>query len=138
MKKNHPLPYLPKTIYQLFEKSLDVIYVRHGHDYSFAYMNAAFDKLWGMSREKLYQDSNSWFDHIHPDDRTAYAAQSKQFFEKMQPNSAEFFYRINVQPYIERRIKEIVLPVYDGESSVAFLGLIHDVTYSKTQKAEFE
>jgi len=138
MKQQKPLPYLPKSIYNLFEKSQDVIYVRHGHDYSFAYMNPAFERLWSMSRETLYQQNDAWFTHVHPDDREPYAAKTKQFFENLQLKFAEFYYRIHPLHYIEKRIKEIVIPMYDGDQPIAFLGLIHDVTFTQTQTAEFE
>lgn len=138
MKPKEQFPYLPQSLYHLFEKSQDVIYVRHGHDYSLAYMNSAFEKLWGIQRNKIYADQTHWYDQIHPEDKKAYAAKSKQFFEKMQPNFAEFYYRIHPVHYLERRIKETVIPLFDGEKSVAYLGLIHDVTFSKTQAAEFE
>lgn len=138
MKQKEPFPYLPESIYQLFEKSQDVIYVRHGHDYSLAYINLAFEKLWGVKRERIYQDYEALLSQIHPDDRTTYAKESKQFYQQLQPEFAEFQYRIHPMHYIERRIKETVIPLFDKSNPIAFLGLIHDLTFSKTQKAEFE
>lgn len=35
------------------------------------YVSPAFEEVWGQSRQSLYDDPQSWFEAIHPDDRKA-------------------------------------------------------------------
>jgi len=138
MKPKEPMQYLPNCLFQLFEKSQDAIYVRRHHDLSFAYVNPAFEKFCLITRDKVYQQSESWFDNIHPDDRKTYVTQSKQYYTSMQPNFTEFDFRIHSMHSIERYIKETVIPIYDSDLCVGFLGLLQDRTFNQvTQPAGF-
>lgn len=140
MKLKEKLTGLPEGVYYLFEKSLDVICIRHGQDYSLVYTNPAFEKLWAVSREEMYQHQDRWFDKIHPDDKADYAEKSKQFLQDFPRHPVEIFYRIHPLHYTEIRIKETVIPLLDisGDHVVAFLVLIHDITFGKTYNPAFE
>lgn len=57
------------------------------------YVNTAFEKIWGLPREKLYQNPRLWTDHIHRDD----ISRVHHAFERMISGEDEEFneeYRI--------------------------------------------
>ncbi|QDQ40143.1 EAL domain-containing protein [Legionella geestiana] len=60
----HPcafLDYVEKVDNPFYEISADLTKI--------IYVNAATEKMFGMTRDALYEDANKWFNAVHPDDR---------------------------------------------------------------------
>ena len=36
------------------------------------YISPAYQKIWGCSRESLFDNPESWIESIHPEDKTGY------------------------------------------------------------------
>jgi len=55
---------------QLAENS-DNVYWLGDPDFTYlAYVSPAYEKIWGVSRQCLYEDPRTWISHLHPDDKT--------------------------------------------------------------------
>jgi len=92
------------------------------------YVSPAYEKIWGRSRESLYQDMTSWLDAIHPEDRdrvwtAMHHVKQAQFDEE---------FRV-VQPSGEIRwVHDRVFPISNERGEVYRLaGIVEDITEHK-------
>src|SRR5262245_1262229 len=47
----------------------DVFYISDARTNEIIFMNPAFDRIWGISREEIQRRPRSWLDRVHPEDR---------------------------------------------------------------------
>jgi PAS domain S-box-containing protein len=59
-----------------------------------SYISPQFERLWGISRELFYADSNYWYRTIHPDDRAHCERSVTERFEHPEQSHRPFDYRI--------------------------------------------
>ena len=90
------------------------------------YINRAFETVWGISVERLREDTSLWFEAIHPDDRPG-ALQAIARLEAGQPMEGE--YRIVRPDGTVRRIHDRGFPIRNALGVITHLvGVAEDVT----------
>lgn len=105
------------------------------------YVSPSYEKIWGRSRQSLYDNPDSWLDSLHPEDR--------QFGEnciRLRLNSEngpdkqyEYKYRI-LRPNGEVRwIKDISFPIHDEQANlIGFAGIGEDITKEVIHEQELQ
>jgi PAS domain S-box-containing protein len=63
-----------KMVRQLTDNVETVLWMKSWPDGAFLHLSAAYERIWGRSIESAYQESSSWTEAIHPDDRGRVAA----------------------------------------------------------------
>jgi PAS domain S-box-containing protein len=89
------------------------------------YVSAAYETIWGRSRESLYADPRTWLDALHPDDRKQMAGT----LARQREGEGDDIFRI-VRPDGEVRwIRNRSYPVRDAQGRVfRMVGSAADVT----------
>jgi formate hydrogenlyase transcriptional activator len=99
------------------------------------HVSAAYDTIWGRSREELYLNPRAWFDSVHPDDR-----------KRLEPRlsliaKAEFDeeFRIERPDGAIRWVHERVFPIYNENGEIyRIAGIIEDITERKRADASLQ
>ncbi|MEK8045138.1 PAS domain S-box protein [Ideonella margarita] len=119
--------------FRLFaEASQDVIWMSRPSDGRTLYVSPAFERLWGLPVQALYDQQVSWMDCIHPDDRQAVA---DAYFGTTVERPFEAEYRV-VRPdgsmiWVRDRGK----PVLDALGGLSHLvGMAEDITLARAAK----
>ena len=64
-----PTPGQIEQLFQLFTDHVEqLLFVRDAVSGQFLYVNSAYERIWERPRDDLYNDPDSWLNHIHPDD----------------------------------------------------------------------
>ncbi|HEX2056431.1 MAG TPA: PAS domain-containing protein [Nitrospiraceae bacterium] len=92
------------------------------------YVSPAFDAIWGLARQDLYENPALWLDSVHPDDRprvqTAVACQTALPYDEE--------YRIVRPDGSLRWIRDRCFPIRDPSGAVYRLaGIAEDITATK-------
>jgi PAS domain S-box-containing protein len=92
------------------------------------YVSPEYEKIWGRSRESVYQETRSWLDAVHPEDRD-------QVLAALRSDGLTAFdeeYRI-VRPDGEIRwVHDRVFPIRDERGEIYRLaGIVADITARK-------
>jgi PAS domain S-box-containing protein len=93
------------------------------------YVSPAYERVWGRSRESLYEDPRSFFDAVHEGDRerlhTAFEAKKNGYSFKCE-------YRIVRPDGAVRVIWDSGYPIRDEEGRLtSYIGVAHDITERK-------
>jgi PAS domain S-box-containing protein len=96
------------------------------------YVSPAYEKIWGLSRERLYRQQRSWFEGVHPDDRERVSAS----FPKIAIGEFDEQFRV-LRPDGEIRwVHDRVFPIYDDLGQVyRIAGIVEDITERKLSEA---
>ena len=119
---------------QLAEHIGEVFWMVDPRQSQVIYVSPAFERIWGRTRESLYESPQSWLEAIHPADRERVVeAVGKMLAEARYGET----YRI-VQPNGSIRwIRDQGFPVYDAAGSlVRMAGLAADITDLKQGEEE--
>ncbi|BAU66704.1 multi-sensor hybrid histidine kinase [Stanieria sp. NIES-3757] len=54
---------------QMAETIEDVFWIKDPYQSQVVYVSPAYEKIWGRSRDEIYQNFSAWMNTIHPDDR---------------------------------------------------------------------
>jgi PAS domain S-box-containing protein len=119
---------LAENIYSVFW--ISEINVTTGMRY--AYMSPAFEHIFGIPVERIYQDPRLWLEMIHPDDK-------EHFMAAMNKRISGDYYNVNVPDFrivrpdgTIRWIKARLYPVMGADGTVhRFAGIADDVTERK-------
>jgi diguanylate cyclase (GGDEF)-like protein/PAS domain S-box-containing protein len=114
---------------QMAENIRDVFYLRDLETLEILYINEAYERIWGRSRESLYADGHSWVETIHADDLERV---SGLFRESTATGEYDYEYRI-VRPDGEVRwIHGRGFPIRDAAGKVyRIAGVAADITGRK-------
>lgn len=118
---------------QIAENIREVLWIATPGLKQIIYINPVYEKIWGLSVEKLYAQPASWIEMIHPEDRDLVITHS----EEIPPSDCELEYRIvrPDQPIIWVRSR--AFPIFDQAGEVyRVAGLIEDITQRKNWEAE--
>jgi len=97
------------------------------------YVSPAYVRVWGRSRESLYENTRSRFDAVHEEDRERLLA---AFEAKKTGGSYECEYRIVRPDGAVRMIWESGYPVRDEAGRLtSYVGVSHDITERKQAEA---
>lgn len=95
------------------------------------FVSSAFEKLWQLSVDDLYQESHIWLTKVHPDDR----AMVKAILARTLQENTVFEYRLVLQSNEVRWINHRFFPVTsldeDGEEDTLIVSVATDVTATK-------
>ncbi|MBD2464441.1 PAS domain S-box protein [Oscillatoria sp. FACHB-1407] len=113
---------LADTIPQLF-------FIRSLNPDRYVYINSAYERIWGRSRDELLQNPLAWMETIHPDDRDRVQA---SLTSQMQGNHVQREYRI-IRPdgsvcWISA---EVTVIRDDAGNPLRFIGLAADISDRK-------
>jgi PAS domain S-box-containing protein len=93
------------------------------------YINPAFERVWGRSRDEVYADPAAWFESIEPEDRANVAGMWPPERDQ-QPYVAE--YRIRTPAGQVKWIRDKVLPIRGENGDVERrIGIAEDITQAK-------
>lgn len=131
---------LGSYFYKLAERSQDVFWIRDLDHKMQLYVNPAYEKIWKLSCQSLYDDPQSWFSLVHPDDREKLLADINQI--RKNPQVAESYlkeYRIVRADQVIRHLNEICFPLYGTHQQlIGFASIVKDVTEEKNRLQELE
>ena len=93
------------------------------------YISPAYEKVWGRTRESLYQNPMSWIEVIHPDDLEGAHA---LFARQLQGELVESEYRIRTPDGKEKWISDRAFPVRDNAGQlIRIVGIATETTERK-------
>ncbi len=121
---------------QLIDNVRDVLYIIDTKTFQVLYLNEAFEKIWGIPCEQVYQNPLAWIERVHPEDRE----KIKMAFEyKIKGANFDEEYRI-VRPDGEIRwIWSRSFPVFDENGQVyRIAGIAEDITVRKKEQKQLE
>ncbi|WP_254564253.1 PAS domain S-box protein [Oscillatoria sp. HE19RPO] len=114
---------------EIVQKIGQVFFVRSATTGEFMYVSPAYEEIWGLSCESLYQDSNSWQESIYPEDRALVEA---SVAEQLTGKPVQREYRIR-RPDGEIRwiFAQINLLQEAAGNPERFIGFAEDITDRK-------
>ena len=121
---------------QLAENIREVFFIHDAKSFQAIYISPAFEKIWGFSSDRIYENSFAWLDVVHREDRERFVTEAQQRGGK---TAFEREYRI-VRPDGEIRwIRERSFPVRDGSGAIYRLaGIAEDITERKLAQEALE
>lgn len=118
---------------QIAENLREVFFTISAETGKMLYISPAYEEVWGRSCESLYQNIETWFEAIHPEDY----AQAMTTLETQFRTGQEFEeeYRIIRPDGTSRWVSVHAFPVENQEGKIErFVGIAEDIT--KRQEAE--
>jgi PAS domain S-box-containing protein len=117
----------------LAQASEDVFWIRTPGIEQMIFISPAYEKLWGRSRKSLYQNSRSFLDAIHPDDKQTV----KNGIKDHMRGKWEFIYRIIRPDGSISWVHDKGYPILDEKGRLYLMaGTVRDITEIK--QAEFK
>ncbi|OLP17364.1 hypothetical protein BST81_16320 [Leptolyngbya sp. 'hensonii'] len=118
-----------QQLLQLAEVIRDVLYIHDIESYQLLYISPAFEQVWGLSLDKIYQDPYLWLANIYPSDRPSVAQAVERQLTGM---ASKLEYRI-IRPDGELRwIESRSFPVRDAQGRIyRIAGIAQDITARK-------
>ena len=113
---------------QLAENIEEVFWLEevNGDNLTVIYVSPAYERIWGRTRQSLYNDSKSWLYAIHPEDRDIV---TRDFYAKVLKGDFSNEYRIIRPDGTIRWILDRGYPVKDASGKVyRICGLAEDIT----------
>ena len=107
----------------------DVFYLMNAESFETVYVNPAYERIWGRSRESLMSRPESWLEALHPEDRAGVETRYRRSLE----DRAEYVqtYRV-VQPGgAVRWIRDRAFWFQDPDGKWQLGGFAEDITESK-------
>lgn len=113
---------------QVAENIRGFVWLRDPASSNFLYANAAYESIWGRTRESLYQNPLSFLEGVHPDDR----ARVSELLATSHPIEYDLEYRV-VRPNGDVRwVWSRGFPVRDDRGEVyRIAGVTEDITERK-------
>ena len=131
---------LERYFYELAEKSQDIFWIKKLDYKTQLYISPAYEDIWGVSCESLYNDGGSWLSIIHPADKEKVDAMIHQI--KCESQEGKHYlqeYRIVRADHDIRQIQDVCFPLFDvNHQLMGFAGIAKDITEEKERIAELE
>lgn len=118
---------------RLTENAAEVFWIRSPGT-GIAYVNPAFEEIWGRPREQLYDDSTILVESVHPEDRARVA---RAFDAEVENGEFDETYRV-LRPDGETRwVHDRGFPVYNVSGEIDnIVGIAADITSRKAVEDE--
>ena len=114
---------------ELAENIDEVFWISDLENSQMIYVSAAYERIWGLSRESLYASPKSWTEAIHPEDKGRVVATIANHHLQA---SHDLSYRIVRPDGSIRWIRDRGFPVHDESGNIVRIaGISEDVTESK-------
>jgi PAS domain S-box-containing protein len=115
--------------HQIAENIQAVIWWEDPETGQFLYVNPAYEKIWGYTRQSLYEKPLSWMDAVHPDDRDRVNQMMAQYLAG-EPTDTE--YRILRPDGKVRWVWCRTFAIRDQQGNISyFAGMSEDITERK-------
>jgi two-component system cell cycle sensor histidine kinase/response regulator CckA len=126
-----------ETGFRQFAEALeDVIWILDTNPERVVFVNASFERIWGLPRQRLYDDSRAWAKSVHPDDRSRVTALFNAVLEGVTDN-VDVEYRILRPDGGERRIHDYGVAIRDEHGRpVRLTGIARDITARRQAEEE--
>ncbi len=114
---------------QLAENVREVFWMMSPAGDEMLYVSPAYEQVWGMTQDSLYQNPMSWAEAIHPDDmERAHLLSARQ----RQGEKVESDYRIRTPEGLEKWIRDRAFPIRDQSGQlIRVVGIAEDITERK-------
>lgn len=123
-----------QMLQQISDNINDVVWMTTPDKNEMEFISAAYEDIWGRSREELYDDPDAFIEGIHPDDRDAVEAALER--QQTDPESYDETYRV-VQPDGEIRwVHDRAFGVYEDGELVRLVGVAQDITERRETQQE--
>ncbi len=120
---------------QIVENLYDVVWLAEPGLRKHLYVNAAYERIWGRSRESLAADPASFIESIHPEDRPAVIAA----LVDIEKADTEIEFRVIRPDGSIRWVASRSFPVRDGQGRIFRVGgILEDVTKERQNAVERE
>lgn len=112
------------------EKNPSVFWVKNPLHNRQLYVSPSYEKVWGKSCASLYENPESWYDTLLPEDRSAHMAKMlSQTLDHQNQEQYENRFRILRPDGQIAWIKDTSFPLYDDKNEfIGFAGIAEDVT----------
>jgi PAS domain S-box-containing protein len=128
LKEAEQLRLSEERLRQLAENIQQVFWMTDPETNEVIYVSAAYEKVWGRTRESLYQNSRSWLDAVHPDDR----GQVRGNLLKRLRAGHDEEYRVVRPDGTVRVVRDRSFPIRDEQGRVYRLaGVVEDISDRK-------
>jgi PAS domain S-box-containing protein len=118
---------------QLAENIREVFYVHDARLQGMAYVSPAFEELWGITAQALYEKPESFLEAVHPEDR---ARVEESMGRRLQGETTQDEYRIVRPDGSVHWISDRAFPVKDSRGTVRRItGLALDITDAMAAEA---
>ncbi|AFZ17051.1 PAS domain S-box protein [Allocoleopsis franciscana] len=98
------------------------------------YISPAYEQIWGRSCQSLYDQSNSWSEAVHSEDREFLIGKQEQ---ESRGEVTDVEYRIVRPDGSMRWIRDRAFPIYDAQGQVyRIAGIAEDITCRKQAELE--
>jgi PAS domain S-box-containing protein len=100
-----------------------------------SYVSPAYERLWGLNRQDLYNDQQNWINMLHPEDREV----TERTFQQKLVEGGRFDqeYRIILPDGRMRWVRDRCFPLYDESGRIYRLtGIAEDITDRKEAQME--
>ncbi|HWX49532.1 MAG TPA: PAS domain S-box protein [Roseomonas sp.] len=115
------------------EASPDVMWMIDPATGRVEFVSPAFERIWGVSQERLGGRSDLWLEMIHPSDRPRIEA-IRRGMRRVETIDVE--YRIQRPDGVQRWIRDVSFPILDAQGVMTRRGgLARDVTEAKAAEA---
>ncbi len=122
-----------QRFYQIAENIREVLWIATPGLKQIIYINPVYEKIWGLSAERLYAQPTSWIETIHPEDRELVIAH----FQENILSDCELEYRLVRSDRSICWVRSRAFPICDEAGKVyRVAGLIEDITQRKNWEAE--
>jgi PAS domain S-box-containing protein len=114
---------------QLAENIDAVFWIREVSENRVSYVSPAYERLWGLNPQELYQGQQVWIDRIHPEDRES---TERAFPEKAVAGKFDQEYRIILPDGSIRWVHDRCFPLRDETGEIyRFAGIAEDISDRK-------
>ena len=114
---------------QLAENIDAVFWITEVSENRVSYASPAYERLWGLNPEELYQGQQAWVDRIHPEDRES---TDRAFHEKAVAGKFDREYRIILPDGSIRWVHDRCFPLRDETGEIyRFAGIAEDISERK-------
>ena len=111
---------------QLAENIQDVFWITDAAEEQILYVSPAYETLWGLSRESLYQNPRQWLEAIHPEDRSRVV---QTLHEHSAQGHYDHEYRVIHADGTLRWIRDRAFPIKNEAGEIIRLvGIAEDIT----------
>ena len=110
---------------QIAENIPQALWLSSADRHQILYANPAYEKIWGRSIQSLYEQPNTFFESIHPDDRLRIVGNHAQ----IGTVAIEEEFRVVHPDGSLRWVRSEVIPILDEKGQVTLLaGIAEDIT----------
>lgn len=115
-----------RLLSDLAESADDILYLFTGDWNELLFVNSAYERIWGHSREDLRENPDRFLEFVHPEDRKR-VLESMERLSGGEPSTLE--YRVVTDSGERRRVRGVSKPIFDGDGDVVRIaGVVRDIT----------